>query len=122
MADTKPSGKPAGRIRGFREAWAHFKAGRPGDRCQAEYRRSRARPAKPWVRFGTQALGVALVALGVVALPAPGPGWLIIGLGGALLARQSPAVARFLDGAEIRGRRLGSEIKRWWTSGSRLSR
>lgn len=105
---------------GRREAWAHFKGGRPGDRFQAEYRRSRDQPSRPLARFGTLALGVVLIALGIVALPAPGPGWLIIGLGGGLVARQSLVVARVLDGLEVRGRRLGSGIKRWWKSRSRL--
>ncbi len=107
---------------GLRKAWAQLRNGNPGDRFQAEYRRSRASPGKPWARFASLTLGIALVALGIVALPAPGPGWLIIGLGGALVGRQSLAVARILDRAEVRGRRFGSDLKRWWASRSRLPR
>lgn len=106
----------------LREAWARFKEGRAGHRFQAEYHRSHRQGNPPWVRVGWLALGTGLVAIGAIALPAPGPGWLIIGVGGALVARQSLGVARFLDSAEVRGRQLWSALSSRWKASSRMAK
>jgi uncharacterized protein (TIGR02611 family) len=106
----------------LRESWDRFKSGQPGKRFEVEYRRARERRTGVWKRRAVALLGIALIAIGVVALPAPGPGWLVIGAGGALLARESLVVARFLDSAEVRGRRLWSALRRRWKSASPLAR
>lgn len=106
----------------LRESWNRFKSGQPGGRFEAEYHRARERRTAVWQRRALVVLGIGLIAVGVVALPAPGPGWLVIGAGGALLARESLAVARFLDSAEVRGRRLWSALRHRWKSASPLAR
>jgi len=39
------------------------------------------------VRLARMALGFAVLAVGIVAIPLPGPGWLIVALGLGILAR-----------------------------------
>ena len=58
-----------------------------------------------------------MIAIGLVELAVPGPGLLVIAIGGALLARESSAVACLLDWTEPRlgqlvtlGRTAWSEI------------
>jgi uncharacterized protein (TIGR02611 family) len=50
--------------------------------------------------------GAVTVATGIVLLPLPGPGTLIIIGGLALLSREFPAAARLLDRAKDAGRRV----------------
>lgn len=59
-------------------------------------------------------LGVAIIAVGVIALPAPGPGTLVLAIGGALMARESLAVARALDWLEVKLRRAARWAGRLW--------
>ena len=47
-------------------------------------------------------VGVAVVVVGLVLLPAPGPGWLIIFAGLALLASEFEWAQRLLDHARLR--------------------
>ncbi len=53
-------------------------------------------------RLAVGALGVAIVAVGLVLLPAPGPGWLIIFAGLAVLASEFEWAQRLLDFARRR--------------------
>ena len=43
---------------------------------------------------------------GLIAVPGPGPGWLIILLGLGIIAGESLFFARLFDGAEVKLRRL----------------
>ncbi len=59
-------------------------------------------------------LGIAIVAAGLVALPAPGPGTVVLAIGAGLLARESKLIARGMDWLEVRLRRLFQWSKRRW--------
>ncbi len=59
-----------------------------------------------WQRVLRFVGGIAIVAIGLVELAVPGPGLLVIAVGGALLARESSTVAGFLDWTEPRLRQL----------------
>jgi uncharacterized protein (TIGR02611 family) len=50
--------------------------------------------------------GAVTVATGIVLLPLPGPGTLVILGGLALLSREFPAAARILERAKDAGRRM----------------
>nr|CAA9251848.1 hypothetical protein AVDCRST_MAG63-1956 [uncultured Armatimonadetes bacterium] len=81
-------------------AWESFRACAPGTRCQERYwRRREAGGRAGTVRrvFG----GLAVVALGVVLIPLPGPGGLIILFGLALVGGEVLPLARLLDWAEV---------------------
>jgi uncharacterized protein (TIGR02611 family) len=61
-----------------------------------------------WVawRIGITVIGVAVIAVGIVLLPLPGPGWLIIFGGLGLLATEYTWAARLLA-------RARSLVNRW---------
>ena len=67
-------------------------------------------------------VGLLIVAIGIVGLPAPGPGFLIIALGGAFLARESHAVARAMDWLEVRLRRVLHWARSAWKHAAPLAR
>lgn len=94
--------------------WRQFAARRPGRRFAQEYRERRAERTSPWSRIASIALGVLVTAAGLVALPMPGPGMLIVAFGLALLARESLPIAHLLDRAEPVLRRWVRGVKRWW--------
>lgn len=48
--------------------------------------------------------GLGLLAAGIVFLPAPGPGTVILALGAGILAREALWMAKALDWAELRAR------------------
>lgn len=71
--------------------------------------RGRARRLRCWVRrrpllnrvwrVGIGALGTVIVAVGIVAIPSPGPGWLIVFAGLGVLATEFEWAARVLRAA-----------------------
>ncbi|MBC7512523.1 TIGR02611 family protein [Candidatus Saccharibacteria bacterium] len=46
--------------------------------------------------------GGIMLMVGIVAIPYPGPGWLIVFTGLAILARDYPAAQRILDNARVK--------------------
>ena len=84
--------------------WQRFRTARPGHRFQTIYHeRHKPTTGGHFSRYILNiAGGVALVIVGLILVPAPGPGLLIVALGGALLAREFLVVARLLDGVEIK--------------------
>ena len=97
---------------GLKRRWRRLKAGEPGARFQRQYRENRETRKSGLQRWGAVAAGAGLILIGVVALFVPGPGILFIAAGGAVLARESLAVARTLDWVEVRGRRLWRRVRR----------
>jgi uncharacterized protein (TIGR02611 family) len=75
--------------------------------------RARALPGgtAAW-RVAVTLAGVAIVAVGIVLLPLPGPGWLIIFAGLGLLATEYAWASRLLT----RARRFLSDWTRWAAS------
>ena len=57
---------------------------------------------------------------GVIAVPAPGPGWLIILLGLGVIAGESLFFARSLDRVEVILRRLARLVVGVWTTSTTL--
>jgi uncharacterized protein (TIGR02611 family) len=66
-------------------------------------------------RIGVTVLGVAVVAVGIVLLPLPGPGWLIIFAGLGVLATEYAWASQLLT----RARRFLSDWTRWAASRGR---
>src|SRR5689334_22195102 len=62
-------------------------------------------------RIGVTVLGVAVIVLGIVLLPLPGPGWVIIFAGLGLLATEYEWAARLL--------RTARRLVREWTEGTK---
>jgi uncharacterized protein (TIGR02611 family) len=76
-------------------------------RLQAQRARQKQRPVP--VRALTVIGGFLIVALGIVALPFPGPGWLIIFVGLAVLSLEFSWAGRALDWLLVKV----AEFQRW---------
>lgn len=87
-----------------------LKRGEPGRRFQSRYERAnQSGGLRKWaVIIG----GMLLIAAGIVFLPLPGPGLLIIAFGAFLMAEESRAAARALDWIELRVRSVFSPLRR----------
>ncbi len=101
-------------LEGIKRAWRQLKRGKPGRRFCDQYEAHQKSRRPAWVRPVWIAAGTALLALGIIALPAPGPGFLVIGLGGAMIARESRVAAGALDWIELRLRDAWAWAKDAW--------
>ena len=82
-----------------RENWRRFNESKPGHRFQDRYHHRQQGSSggfNPRAIFGIVG-GILVVLGGVIAVPGPGPVWLIIFLGLGMLAGESKLVARFID-------------------------
>lgn len=66
--------------------------------------------------------GIGLIIFGIIELVIPGPGILVILLGGALLAREFHSVACWMDSAELKCRAAGHACANAWRGASNLAR
>lgn len=100
----------------LKRQWQVLKRGKPGHRFVERYeaaqrKENRASFVTRVIRF---VIATIAIALGVVFAVIPGPAILFFALAGALLASESKMVARFLDWAEVRIRRLVRFAHRIW--------
>jgi uncharacterized protein (TIGR02611 family) len=109
-------------LKTLKSAWHRLKEAEPGHRFQAEYEHHRETRRGRLGRVLSVGAGLLIVAIGIVGLPAPGPGFLVIGLGGALLARESRTVARAMDWGEVRLRRVLHWARTWWKHAAPVAR
>lgn len=99
----------------IKESWKRLRDAEPGHRFQEQYEANQEeRKRRPWIRPVMIVLGVVVTAGGIVALPAPGPGMLVVALGIGMLARESSVLARWLDRFEVCARRMLRAAKRAW--------
>jgi hypothetical protein len=92
--------------------WDRFVHSRPGRRFQQRYRRKRQAKGSAWKRCALVCGGVLLALVGIFFMAVPGPGIPILAVGLALVAQESAAMARLLDRAEIRLRRLWKRFRK----------
>ncbi len=99
-----------------KENWRRFKRSKPGFRFQDHHRRyQQGCIGRSYLRGFFSIIGGFLVVIGgVVAVPGPGPGWLIILLGLGMIAGESLFFARLLDWAEVKLRRLVRRVIGIW--------
>jgi uncharacterized protein (TIGR02611 family) len=105
-----------------KENWLRFKQGEPGHRFKDRYHRRRQSSSG---RFNSRSVvgifgGMLIMAGGIVAVPGPGPGWLIVLLGIGMLSGESKLIARCMDWAEVRLRKLAGWTVNFWTSSSAI--
>jgi uncharacterized protein (TIGR02611 family) len=99
-----------------KQNWREFKESEPGHRFQDRYERRQREshgPLDPGKVINILA-GVIVAVLGVIFIPMPGPGSLIIALGVGLIGCEFQPVARFLDTAELRWRKLHKHAMQEW--------
>jgi hypothetical protein len=89
-----------------RRSWRHFASSKPGDRFQVRYYyRKQSGPGR-FSRIFNVVVGSALVIFSAFFGWAPGPGLVTFVIGLAMVGGEFLAVARFLDWAEVRLRKL----------------
>jgi hypothetical protein len=84
-------------------SWQEFKNAPVGHRFQKRYER-RMHESKGKLDGGkiiNMVVGLAIVALGIILIPAPGPGAMIVLFGAGLIGGEFLPVARFCDNSEV---------------------
>lgn len=97
----------------WREEWKVFRQSLPGQRFRERYERMRALPRPVHERIARWVGGIAILVVGVVLIPLPGPGWLIVGFGVTMLAQESRPISGFCDRVEVRFRDAVARWRRW---------
>ena len=98
--------------------WHEFKESEPGERFHDRYNRRQETSHGRWDKGSVIniALGIVLVAVGVLLVPAPGPGFIVAFVGLGLLGSEFAPTARALDWAEVKGRAVAGWAKGVWDS------
>lgn len=99
-----------------------FKQSEPGHRFQDQHADRREAHSSAFGRVLRLAAGIVVTVLGIIAMPAPGPGMLITAFGLAMLAHESLVVARLLDAIEVRLRPIVLAALAWWKRRSMSAR
>lgn len=89
----------------LRREWHELRDGRPGSRFRDAFQRihGNGRHRRRWKRVG---IGLLLLGVGFVLLFIPGPGIPMMVIGAAMLAQESPSMARLLDRLEVAARKV----------------
>ncbi len=112
-------------LKNLRKHWETFKSSRPGHRFQDIHKRRAKKDgtkSSHLRRVFMIGLGLLLTAAGLVFLPAPGPGSLVLLAGIGIVASESLLVARALDGMELLLRPWALRAVHWWHGLSRRTR
>jgi hypothetical protein len=88
------------------KSWDRFVHTTPGRRFYERYKRKQQAKGSAWKRCAFVAAGILVCLAGIFFLAVPGPGLLILAVGLALIAQESAGLARLLDRAELRLRKL----------------
>ena len=88
--------------------WQSFKEEPPGERFQKRYYRRRQKRGHRSLlkKMLLMLAGAGVISVGIILLFIPGPGWLIIFTGAAILAGESLWMARIIDFVEVKLRKL----------------
>jgi hypothetical protein len=105
---------------GLKRRWRQLKKGKPGHRFEDRYERNQEEREDrgPVLSCLQPALGLMIVAAGLVFCLIPGPGIPLVLLGTMLLAERSRILARLLDWLEVKSRRILHRGKSWWRKSS----
>jgi uncharacterized protein (TIGR02611 family) len=96
------------------QQWRDLTTAKPGRRFQNRYYARKKRRSNPLVKLVYLVLGAVLTIAGIVLLPAPGPGFLVIFVGAAMLAEESLLIAHACDWAEVKARAVLKRARRAW--------
>ena len=88
--------------------WTALQQSEPGHRFQDRYNRRHAEDSGLKKFWGPVIIGIGLliIGVGILLLVIPGPGWVTITLGLALIAGESLMLAKILDVLELIIRKL----------------
>ena len=92
----------------------------PGTDGQGSTFRRRLTRTRAWIhrhprlrtpyRILVGAAGLTVIVLGLILVPLPGPGWIIVFVGVAVLGTEFPAAHRIT----VSVRRLAHRVRQWW--------
>jgi hypothetical protein len=101
-----------------KRSWQLFTRSKPGDRFQVRYyyHRQSRRGRSSLSRIFNIVVGSVLVIFSTFFGWAPGPGMLTLVIGLSMLGSEFLVVARFLDWAEVRLRKLARPVEIVWRS------
>jgi uncharacterized protein (TIGR02611 family) len=103
-------------IQWAKDTWRRFKQSKPGHRFQDHHRYQQDRIGRrSYLRVFFGIVGGFLVVVGgLIAVPGPGPGWLVILLGLGMVAGESLFFARLLDRVEVKLRGFVRRVVGAW--------
>lgn len=96
----------------FRKRWRDLLNAKPGRRFQNRYYGRKQRRSGVFTKLLCVVVGSLLMVAGIVLLPAPGPGLLVIFLGAAMVAQESLLMARACDWVEVKARALARRARK----------
>jgi Putative transmembrane protein (PGPGW) len=101
-----------------KRSWQLFTSSKPGDRFQVRYyyHRQSRHGRSSLSRIFNIVIGSVLVLFSVFFGWAPGPGTITLVIGLSMLGSEFLVVARFLDWAEVRLRKLAYLVESVWRS------
>lgn len=104
----------------LRDDWHDLQQGRPGRRFQDRYdRAAHARNSGSWLKRAAKVtVGVVALVIGIAEVVLPGPAFLFIALGGAVLATQWRIAAVAMDWCEVNLRAVARFALSRWRSAS----
>jgi uncharacterized protein (TIGR02611 family) len=102
----------------LRQQWQDVTRARPGTRFRQRYRARQVRRRCHVAKVLVITAGLLLFLLGIVLLPAPGPGFLVIFVGAAMIAEESYWAASALDAIERKGWRVFRWMRKAWRRAS----
>jgi len=95
-----------------KDHWKHLRHSVPGERFQQYHAWRREHRGQGVLRLLRLGAGLTLIPVGLVLIPAPGPGIAIVALGACLAAGESRRTARGLDRIELGLRKLLRQLRR----------
>jgi uncharacterized protein (TIGR02611 family) len=108
----------------LRKHWHHFTSRPPGRRFKSFYeerqeKRGSGGAGKKW---GLIVTGAAMAIAGVLLLPLPGPGSIVLVAGLGLLSSESLTMARVLDAADRKRAAVMKVLHRMWRRSAKMRR
>jgi uncharacterized protein (TIGR02611 family) len=101
--------------------WRELCEAPAGERFQRLHWRRRAARKSIAIRLVYLISGFVIMIIGLIMMPAPGPGTIVFFAGGALAAQESLWVARAMDWLEIRLRKAIAAASQLWHRSKRPS-
>ncbi len=99
----------------LKKSWKRLWRAEPGQRFRHMHRARQRLDRPAWAKPLWIVIGLLILIAGIVALPLPGPGWLVIALGCAVIGGELGIVARGLDRLELRLRSVARWARKRWT-------
>ena len=105
-------------FRKLQRQWKDLKRGAPGKRFENRYKQRQKERCGLVAKVLYMIAGTALLLAGLVLMPAPGPGIVVVLLGATLLGQESLWAARTLDRIEVALRKALTAALRIWKRAS----